>query len=309
MTRVPLGIGTTCYMSVRRMSDPLDLLKHAEEIGAAGVQAAIAPSAAAEVRAVAERSGLYLESMVALPAPQKTEAFEAALKAAKDAGAVCARTACLSGRRYENFRTADEWNAFVQRSKAALRTAIPIAERLKMPLAVENHKDWTSAEFVALLKQYSSPYFGVCLDLGNNISLIEDPDVVVDTLAPYAISTHIKDMALADDPQGFLMAEVPLGQGVLDLPRMIAKIKQARPQTRLTLEMITRDPLKVPCLTPGFWTTFTDHRASILARTLAIARARKTPLPTLTELDYLGRLTWEEANIKACLHWGRDHLT
>ena len=62
-------------------------------------------------------------------------------------------------------------------------------------------------------------------------------------------------MAVAEYDEGFLLAEVPLGEGFLDLPKMIALLREARPDIRFNLEMITRDPLRIPCLTDQYWAT------------------------------------------------------
>ena len=66
----------------------------------------------------------------------------------------------------------------------------------------------------------------------------------------------------------FLLAEVPLGKGVLDLPKVIALCREYNPEVTFNLEMITRDPLKIPCLTEKFWETFTDVNGKDLAQTL-----------------------------------------
>ena len=99
----------------------------------------------------------------------------------------------------------------------------------------------------SLMKRNSSEYAGVCLDTGNNISLLDDPYEVVESLAPYTLATHVKDMGLARSPEGFLLSEVVWGKGVLDMKRIVGAIATARPKTKLTLEMITRNPLSVPC--------------------------------------------------------------
>ena len=142
------------------------------------------------------------------------------------------------------------------------------ARRTKSRFALENHKDWTLEQIVEILKGYSSENVGACLDFGNNISLLDDPMDVVEQLAPYALTTHVKDMGLEPYPDGFLLSEVRLGEGVLDLPRMFTMVRQARPKTNFVLEMITRDPLKIPCLTDGYWATFPDRSGRNLARTL-----------------------------------------
>ena len=91
-------------------------------------------------------------------------------------GAVALRSACLGTRRYETFTSLADWQNFVDRSHTSLESAVPILDRYKIPLGLENHKDWTVDEMVALIKKYSSEYLGVCLDFGNNISLLDDPD-------------------------------------------------------------------------------------------------------------------------------------
>ena len=58
------------------------------------------------------------------------------------------------------------------------------------------------------------------------------------------------------------------------MKQVIATIHKARPETRMTLEMITRDPLKVPCLTDGYWATFPHRGGEYLARTLRLARSQ-----------------------------------
>ncbi len=51
---------------------------------------------------------------------------------------------------------------------------------------------------------------------------------VVETLAPRAFTTHFKDMGLEEYRQGFLLAEVPLGTGILDLPRVVRALRRPR---------------------------------------------------------------------------------
>jgi len=40
---------------------------------------------------------------------------------------------------------------------------------------MENHKDWTLEDMLRVLRPISSEYLGVCVDFGNNISLLDDP--------------------------------------------------------------------------------------------------------------------------------------
>jgi sugar phosphate isomerase/epimerase len=180
-----------------------------------------------------------------------------------------------------------------------------------MPLAIENHKDWTAEELAALIKSRSSEYLGVCLDTGNNIALLDNPMDAIETLAPFAFSTHFKDMAVEPYADGFLLSEVPLGEGIVDLRRAVAAVQRARPKTRFTLEMITRNPLQVPCLTDRYWTTFPDRNGRFLADTLRLVRdaaGRLQHLPHVDQESKAGLMQLEEENVKQSLHYARTRL-
>ena len=140
------------------------------------------------------------------------------------------------------------------RAKAAL-------DAHKLEVGIENHKDWRADELVELIRSAGSPYLGACVDFGNNISLLEDPLDTVTRLAPYAVTTHLKDMALRPYESGFELSEVPLGTGICPLAKMVEVLRKARPRCRWCLEMITRDPLKVPYKEDRYWASFGGREA------------------------------------------------
>ncbi|HEV3027632.1 MAG TPA: sugar phosphate isomerase/epimerase, partial [Planctomycetota bacterium] len=76
------------------------------------------------------------------------------------------------------------------------------------------------------------------------------------------------------------------------------------------LEMATRDPLKVPCLTPGYWATFPDRPAADLASALTRLRRHppRQPLPRITGKSTAEQLILEEENNRLCLAWAREKL-
>lgn len=299
-----IGIAWTSYMTVARPRDTLEFLEHAHSLGAVGIQGPIHGDPAM-IRARAEQLGMYVEAMVSLPEDGSTQKFENELVAARAVGASCVRAGSLSGRRYETFSSLAEWKRFVHEAELSIAAAVPLLEKHKMRLALENHKDRTADELVALIKLHASEYLGVCLDFGNNISLLEDPLEVAVKLAPYTFSTHLKDMAVQPDEDGFLLSEVPLGQGMLDLPRMISLVRQAHPETRLSLEMITRDPLRVPCLTDKYWATFPDRGGLCLARTLRMVREKRShgALPRISGLSHEAQRDEEERNVRTSMQY------
>lgn len=304
-----MGIAWTSFMTVAKPKDTLEFLERCHALGAAGIQAPLHGDLRA-LRTRAEQLGMYIEGMVQLPANGETSAFEKSIEDAKAAGAECVRAAALSGRRYESFASIGEWRKFVSDSRRNLEAALPVLEKHKMPLALENHKDWTADEMAALMKSHSSEYLGVCLDFGNNIALLDDPITVTEMLAPFTIATHVKDMAVEWYNDGFLLSEVVLGQGFLDLPRMISMIRQARLRTRFSLEMITRDPLQVPCLTEKYWVPFPERNGVFLARTMQLIQKYKSAKlpPRISGLSQEAQLQAEQENVRASMEYARERL-
>ena len=74
--------------------------------------------------------------------------------------------------------------------------------------------------------------------------------------------------------------------------------------------MITRDPLKVPCLTPKYWSTLENIPGRRLAEMIALVRSKagKKPLPRISELSKEERLQREDDNVKQCLRYAREKL-
>jgi len=297
-----------------RFKNVLQMLEHCEQLGAGGIQARIDAwenDFAEKVRAKLESSQMYLEGQVGLPREQAEVArFEAVARSAKAAGASILRTVSLGGRRYEALDTADGWREFLERAWKSLVLAEPVCRKNRLRLAIENHKDWRVPELLEVLKRLGSEQVGVCVDTGNSIALLENPLAVVEAYAPHAFTSHFKDMGVQEYPDGFLLSEVPLGEGFLDLPKMIATLRRAQPQIHFNLEMITRDPLKVPCLTDKYWVTMEDTPAGRLAETLAMVRtnAAKKPLPRVAGFSLDEKIKFEEANVRKSFSYARERL-
>jgi sugar phosphate isomerase/epimerase len=297
-----------------RFDDPLAFLEYCRKLSAAGVQTGLGARDDAfvgKVRDALKSSGMYLEGIVGLPRDESGLArFNDELRTAKDCGVAVVRTVMLSGRRYEVFDSAEAFRQHVERSWQSLVLAKPIVERHGIQLAIENHKDWRVPDLLDVLKRIDSQQIGICLDTGNSIALLEEPHEVVEAYAPYTFTTHFKDMAVAECEDGFLLSEVPLGTGFVDLARIIAAVRKHRPEVRLNLEMITRDPLRVSCLGTKYWATFESLPARDLARTLAMVRdkAWKKPLPRISDLSNDDKLAREDENVRASLEFAKTKL-
>ena len=316
--RTTMGLTPDSFQSVRfglpqRIMSADRLMQLAAEVGAAGAHGGMTDITfewARHTRRMKDELDMYLEIQTFLPRPDADE-FEHAVKVAKEAGATSLRVVCLLGRRYELMPTLDDWKRAVAGFHQQIEAALPIVERHKMPLGIENHKDWRVDQQVALLERYSSEYLGVCLDTGNNLAVLDDPIETVEKLAPWTFNVHFKDMSMEECDDGFLLSEVPLGEGMLDVPRIVDIIRRARPEVRFSLEMITRDPLLVPCLTDRYWASFDDDNGGRdLARMLKRIRGhqRRAPLPRIAGLDQDERRALEGEMVDRSIRYAREHL-
>ena len=63
----------------------------------------------------------------------------------------------------------------LQALTAIFKEAARVAEGEGVKLAMENHFDFTTDEFMDLVDRVDSPYFGVCFDTGNALRIGDDP--------------------------------------------------------------------------------------------------------------------------------------
>lgn len=320
------GMGLVIYdCSIRRkwmkqrdatfdLFEPFTFLKHCHLLGAGGMQASLGvmqPDEIQRLRSYAEQHNLFIDAIIAPPKSESDSSrFEAEVRTAAEVGALAARTVIMPGRRYEQFRSLAEYREAESRGRKMLERAAPIVTRHRVKLAVENHKDQRLDQRLALFKHLDCQYIGACLDTGNSFALLDGAHEPVEALAPYAFTVHLKDQALGEYEDGFLLGDIPLGQGAFDLKSMVDTIRNVKPQIRFTLELITRDPLKVPCLQDSYWATMPEVPGRDLARTMRFVREHSSNnLQDVSTLPLEKQVQLEDANIAASLQYAREELS
>ncbi len=293
--------------------EPLTFLKHCRDVGVGGMQVSLGVLDAARVKLLRDFAVEYSLCIDGIVNPPKEEAdlarFEAEIRTASEVGVQAVRTVVMPGRRYEQFKSLAEVREAEAKALRMLELAVPIVTKHRVRLAVENHKDQRIDERLALYEHLSCEFIGATVDTGNSFALLDDPYGTIEALAPYAFTVHFKDQALREYERGFLLADIPLGQGSFDMKRIAAILKHAKPDIRMMLELITRDPLKVPCLTDKFWATMPQVSGNDLARALRFVREH--PAKSLQEVDSLSldkQVELEDANIAASVKYAREEL-
>jgi sugar phosphate isomerase/epimerase len=295
---------------------PFDMVEHCHKLGLVGAETFLPstdPSVVRKLRTQAETYNMKLVLNTRFPKQESDiPQFDSAVAACKEVGAI-ALHAAMTGRRYEQFHSLEAFQANFAQCQQSIALAEPILRKHRMKLAIENHKGWRAAEQAAWMKRLGSEWVGVCLDFGNNIALCETPEETFALLSPYAIFCHIKDMGVENYEDGFLLSEVPFGQGVIDMRQRVDALRSRDPDMLFCLEMITRDPLKVPVFTEGYWPTFSDPSSPLPGRDLAMVleivrrNAPKTPLPRVTGLSEEEQLTAEDKYNEECITYAREH--
>lgn len=309
---VPTKLGLAASHRWSGASGPLAFLDYCHRLGAAGIQASLENAGPADLKTLARRAGRYgmwIEAIIDLPvAPAALEAFERSVLAARSAGASLARAA-MPSRRSQTSGAPESFRQFSERCRRSVALAEPVARRHKLPLAVENHANWRVPEMLDMLQWIGSEYVGVLLDPANSIALLENPSAVVEAYAPHTMAVAVQDVAAVEYPDGFLLFQVVLGDGCLNLPYILQRIRQARPAAHFSLHRITGEPVQVPCLTPRYWAAF-DLPARELSAVLALVRAArpKKPLPRFAALAPAQQRAYEDRNVRACLDYARNVL-
>ena len=163
----------------------------------------------------------------------------------------------------------EEFRQNFERCQKSIALAEPVLRKHRMRLGIENHKGWRSAEQAAWLKRVEQRVGGRAFRFRQQRGAVRRARATMRNLLPYTFACHIKDMAVEPYEDGFLLSEVPLGEGFLDIKGMVATLRQKDPKMPFDLEMITRDPLKIPVFTDKYWVTFDDTYSPLPGRDFA----------------------------------------
>ena len=157
-------------------------------------------------------------------------------------------------------------------------------------IVVENHLgDMRARELKALIEEAGKDYTAACLDTGNPMWVAEDPMTTLEVLAPYTVTTHIRDSILFEHPRGAAAQWVALGEGTIDFHRFVARFREVCPNSTMQLENITgRPPRVVPYREPEFWKAFPKASAAEFARFVAPAKSGH-PLMTTMVVEDVGK--------------------
>jgi sugar phosphate isomerase/epimerase len=176
-------------------------------------------------------------------------------------------------------------------------------------VAIENHAgDMQARELKRLIESAGPEYVGVCLDSGNPVWTIEDPHLTLDTLAPYVLTSHMRDSALWNTPEGAAVRWTRMGQGNMGMEEYLRTYVQKCPGRAVSLEVIVSGrPRIMNYHDPKFWDLYRNTPAWEFARFLTLCDRGKPSLepPADPAVTPAAR---QLANLEASIRWTQAFL-
>lgn len=188
---------------------------------------------------------------------------------------------------------------------------MPVCERYRISLALENHQDLTTEELLALMELVDSEWVGICFDTGNPLALLEDPLDSATAFGRLIKSVHLKDYQLAARGDGFALVGCALGEGVIELREILDLLATRVPEVNLNVETYVGKHM-VPALEKGYLDRLPAAPAAALGRTLRMVRdcglPREPQLPAERDAPEDEMLSVEEELVTRSVQWAQQAL-
>ena len=176
-------------------------------------------------------------------------------------------------------------------------------------LAVENHGgDLQAREMKMMVEAVGTDVMGVCLDSGNPVWMLEDPHMTLETLIPYAETSHVRDSAVWKVPEGIAVRWVNMGDGNVDIDGWIQKFIKAKPGLPIIFEnLVSANPRVHRIYDPKFWDNWRNMPAWELSRFLTVAE-KGTPKPATPRPE--GKTAGQQRieDLEVCVKYTRELL-
>lgn len=195
----------------------------------------------------------------------------------------------------------DQWRAYNDQIKAALKEWGPRAADAGLNLCIENHQDFGSEELVAFC-ELGGPGVGITYDTGNSFPVAEAPLGFTRVVAPRVRHVHLKDYKVQFTDEGYRLVRCAIGDGAVPFAELVAILKQHQAKLTAVLEPGALEARHVRLLTDDWWNGYPPKQARSLAACLRAAQAGRMP----DDADY--RTPWERGADAALVAYELDMI-
>ncbi len=256
-------------------------------LGSADWQVALDPANVKAVRARADELGIALEVGMRSICPTSSSFDKAAgtaeeqilrmVDTAKILGSPLVR--CFLGTQADRSSNIDRHIDEVVKVLKSARSRI-VDSGVK--ISVENHAgDMQARELKRLIEESGKDFVGATIDSGNAMWTIEDPHLTLETLAPYVLTSHMRDSYVFVSERGAEVQWCRMGDGNIDMPGYLRKFVQQCPGKTINLEVIVSNtPRPFAYRNPEAWEIFRNTPAWEFSRFLSLCeKGEPRPVP------------------------------
>ncbi|MFL6279380.1 MAG: sugar phosphate isomerase/epimerase family protein [Vicinamibacterales bacterium] len=190
-----------------------------------------------------------------------------------DAAVICGSplVRCVLGNTFDR-RTPGGIDRHIEQTLEVLRRIRSRVTDAGVKIALENHSGDMQARELKMLVETAGPDFvGVCIDSGNASWAVEDPHLTLETLAPYVLTSHMRDSAVWNTPQGAVAQWTRMGEGNVDIARYVRTYLEKCPGRAVSLELIMHRQRTFDYHDDEFWSAYRSMPAWEFARFLTRA--------------------------------------
>ena len=121
-------------------------------------------------------------------------------------------------------------------------------------IAMENHAgDMHSLELVRLVEEAGKDWVGVNMDSGNAVWTMEDPLENLKNLAPYVLTTSLRDTMAWPSENGYTAAWTAMGEGLVDWKQYFTHFAKVCPDAPVCIETISGFNRELAVKQENFW--------------------------------------------------------
>jgi len=129
-----------------------------------------------------------------------------------------------------------------------------IAVDAGIKIAMENHAgDMHSLELVRLVEEAGKDWVGVNMDSGNAVWTLEDPMENLKNLAPYVLTTSLRDTMAWPSENGYTAAWTAMGEGLVDWREYFDYYRKVCPEAPVCIETISGFNHELKVKQDNFW--------------------------------------------------------
>jgi 3-oxoisoapionate decarboxylase len=122
-----------------------------------------------------------------------------------------------------------------------IKSILPEFREAGLQLGIENHDRFKVQKWAEIIERIDSDLVGVVLDTTNSFGASQGPEVVIEVLGPRTINLHLKDYVVYRHSYlfGFTIDGRPAGQGHLDIPWLLRRMRELGRDPNVILELWT----------------------------------------------------------------------